>query len=216
MSTGEGGPGPLPVLWNPVGTLQGVAAERRALPGLAVVAAHAGLGLLLSAAFVLGGPGFPPGFEEDLTRAVEIGAPVLALLYPFLIWLSVSFCMHLATRLFGGAGPLSSMLGVVGVAQVPLLAGGALGALLGGLQLLAGAGTAVGAALGYLISLLSFASTLWHVALVVVGASLARGVGYGESAGSCALSCLGLGILIILLLVLAGVGVFTVVGASPR
>ena len=106
------------------------------------------------------------------------------------------------------------MLGVVGVAQAPLIAGGVLGAVLSGLQLLAGARTPVGAALDYLVFLVGLGFSLWYVVLVVIGAALARDIGYGESAGSCALSCVGLGVLIIVVVVAATIGIFAVVNAA--
>lgn len=80
-----------------------------------------------------------------------------------------------------------------------------------------GAGTPTGVAIGYLVSLVGPAFLAWYVVLVVIGATQARRVGYGGSAGSCALSCVGLGTLIILLMVVAAVGIFTVAGAAaPR
>jgi len=162
-------------------------------------------------------PGLPPGFEDTLARVAEVAIPALALLSPFVIWLVVSLLMQLATRFFGGAGPLSSMLGVVGVAQAPFFVSGVLSAVLTGLQLLAGQGTPAGAALGYLVSLVGIAFFLWYVVLVVIGAALARDIGFGESAGSCALSCVGLGVLIILVVIVAAIGTFAAVGAAaPR
>lgn len=229
MSAGgfrEGPLGLLAVIWSPVRTLGRVAEERRALPGFIVVAVYAGLSVIVSTALVLAGvtrrqieqqtsqPGLPPGSQDALARAAEIGTPLLALISPFAIWLVVSLLMQLATRFFGGTGPLSSMLGVVGVAQAPFFVSGLLGAALTGLQLLAGPGSPVGAALGYLLSLMGLAFFLWYIVLVVIGAALARGVGYGESAGSCALSCVGLGVLIILVVITAAIGVFATVNAA--
>lgn len=220
--------GVVAVIWSPVRTLRRVAEERRALPGFVVVAVYAGLSLVVSTAFVLAGvtrrsieqqpqPGLPPGLEDTMTRVAEVAVPALALLSPFVIWLVVSLLMQFTTQLFGGVGPLSSMLGVVGVAQAPFFVSGVLGVVLTGLQFLAGAGTPAGAALGYLISLVSFAFFLWYVVLVVIGAALARNVGYGESAGSCALSCVGLGVLIILVVTVTVIGTFVAVGAAtPR
>ena len=144
----------------------------------------------------------------------EVGTLALAALSPVAIWLVVSLLMHFATRPFGGTGPLSSMLGVIGVAQAPLVVGNVLGAVLSGLRLLAGAGTPVGAALDYLVFLASIGFSLWYVVLVVVGAACARNIGYGESAGSCALSCVGLVILIIVVVVAAAVGIFATVNAA--
>jgi hypothetical protein len=230
VSAGGSGTSPLAgavaVIWAPSRTLRGIAGERRALPGLVVVALYAALSLAVSAAFVLGGatrrsveqqstqPGLSQESLETLVRVAEVGTPILAALSPFVIWLVVSLLMQLATRFFGGSGPLSSMLGVVGVAQAPLIAGGVLGAVLSGLQLLAGAGTPLGAALDYLVFLAGLGFSLWYVVLVVIGAALARNIGYGESAGSCALSCVGLGVLIIVVVVAAAIGIFAVVNAA--
>ncbi len=227
MSAGGSGTsslvGAFAVIWAPIRTLRRVAGVRRALTGLVVVALYAVLSLAVSSAFVLGGatrrsivqqsaqPGLPP---ESLVRVAEVGTPVLAALSPFVIWLVVSLLMQLATRFFGGAGPLSSMLGVVGVSQAPLIVGGVLGAVLSGLQLLAGAGTPVGAALDYLVFLIGLGFSLWYVVLVVIGAALARNIGYGESAGSCAVSCVGLGVLIIVVVIVAAIGIFAVVNAA--
>lgn len=230
MSAGGSGTstllGAFAVIWSPVRTLRRVAEGRRARPGLVVVALYAALSLVVSAALVLGGvtrrsieqqpaqPGLPPGFEDTLVRVAEVAVPAFALVTPFVIWISVSLLMQLATRFFGGTGPLPSMLGVVGVAQAPFLLNVVVGAVLAGLQFLAGAGTPTGAALGYLVSLVGLAFFLWYIVLVVIGAALARGVGYGEAAGSCALSCVGLGILIILVVIVAAVGIFATVNAA--
>ena len=40
---------------------------------------------------------------------------VLSVLAPFVWWIAVSLAMQLVTRFFGGEGPLSAMLAVVGV-----------------------------------------------------------------------------------------------------
>ncbi len=229
MSEGGSGtslPGAAAVPWDPVRTQRRVSAEHRALPGLVVVAFNAALGLILSGAFVLGGatrrsverqfaqPGIPQESLETLVGVAEAGTLVLAALSPFAVWLVVSLLMHPATRPFGGTGPLSSMLGVVGVAQAPLVVGGVLGAALSGLRLLADAGTPVGAALDYLVFLASLGFSLWYVVLVVVGGALARNIGYAESAGSCALSCVGLVVLIIVVVIAAAVGIFATVNAA--
>ncbi len=215
------------VIWDPIRTLRRVAEERRALPGLVMVAANAALGVVLSAIFVLTGvtrrsvveqaaqrPGLHPDTPELVARVAEVGTLGLAALSPVAIWLAVSLLMHLATRLFGGTGPLSSMLGVAGVAQAPLLVGSLLGAVLSGLRVLAGVASPVGASLDYLGFLVGLGFSLWYVVLVVIGAALARNIGYGESAGSCALSCVGLAVLIILVVIAAAVVIFATVNAA--
>ena len=216
------------VIWNPVATMRRVAERRSALPGFFVVAVYAALSLIISTVFVLSGathrqleqgfeqspgqPALPPGILDTLVRVSEIGTPIFALVSPFVGWFFVSLLMHLATRLFGGAGPLSSMLGVVGVAQAPFLISAVVNALLGGIRAWVG----VSIAIGYLVSLIGLACFIWYLVLVVIGAAQASGVGYGESAGSCALSCVGLAALIILLAVIAGIGIFAVAGAAPQ
>ncbi|WP_166177442.1 YIP1 family protein [Rubrobacter tropicus] len=220
------------MIWNPIRALRGVAERRSALPGFVVVAVYAALGLVVSTVFVLSGatrrqlergfeqppgqPALPPEVIEPAARAAEIGIPVIALVSPFVGWIFVSSLMQLATRLFGGTGPFSSMLGVVGVAQAPFFVSSISNALLGGLRAWMGVGTPAGVAIGYLVSLIGLACFMWYVVLVVIGASQASGVGYGESAGSCALSCAGLAALIILLVVVVGIGIFAVAGAAAQ
>jgi hypothetical protein len=187
--------GALAVIWAPVSTLARVAEERRVLLGFGVVALYAALGVAGSAIAVFGGltqaqfqqPGaqpLPPGFEDvlDYVGAVSL---VSAVLYPFVLWLLVSGLMQLVTRFFGGTGPFSAMLAVVGVAQVPLVISTALAIPITGLQIVLGpqdqSGASVATVLGLLSALLGLAFLLWHVALVVIGAASARRVGYGES-----------------------------------
>jgi hypothetical protein len=220
--------GALAVIWAPVSTLARVAEERRVLLGFGVVALYAALGLAVSAIAVFGGltqaqfqqPGaqpLPPGFEDvlDYVGAVSL---VSAVLYPFVLWLLVSGLMQLVTRFFGGTGPFSATLAVVGVAQVPLVISTALAIPITGLQIVLGpqdqSGASVATVLGLLSALLGLAFLLWHVALVVIGAASARRVGYGESAGSCAISCAGcVGLILIVVLVLA-VLVAVIAGAA--
>jgi hypothetical protein len=48
----------------------------------------------------------------------------------------------------------------------------------------------------------------------VIGAALARRIGYGEAAGSCAVSCVGcLGLIILVAVVLVGIGILAGVTA---
>ena len=220
--------GVVAVIWSPVQTLREVAEGRGALPGFIVVAVYAALGLIVSTISVLGGvtrraleqqaaPGFPPGFWDTFTRAIEISVPISALLSPFLLWIFVSLSMQLVTRFFGGTGPLSAMLGVVGVAQVPFFISGVLSFLITSPQLFVDVQEQIVVALGYVVSLIGLVFFVWHVVLVVTGAAQARNIGYGESAGSCAISCVGLAFLIILVVVVVGFGVFvTVSAAAPQ
>jgi hypothetical protein len=121
--------------------------------------------------------------------------------------------MQLATRFFGGSGPLSAMLAVVGVAGVPLALGVLAQGLATGLQIALGVDSTTGVMVGTLGGLFALAALVWHVVLVVIGAALARGIGYGEAAGSCAVSCAGcLGLIILVSVVLVGIGIL--VGAT--
>jgi hypothetical protein len=185
-----------------------------------VVAVYAALGLVSSAVGLLGGglerqieaqgQQLPPGFENVL-GVIIASSLVIGVLSPFVNWLVVAGVMHLVTRFFGGTGPFSGTLAAVGVAQVPLvlasvislpLAG--LGAVLGPEDFTQGGGTAL-TILGVLNGLIGLAAFVWFVVLVVIGSALARRIGYGESAGSCAISCAGCLGLIILVVVAVGV-----------
>jgi hypothetical protein len=216
------------VIWAPVRVLGGVAAERNVLAGFVVTAVYAALSLVAAAVAVLAGvtraqfaaqpapPGLPPGTLEGILRATEIGTLVLSVLAPFVWWISVSLVMQLVTRFFGGEGPISAMLAVVGVAGVPLALGSLVQALGTALQAALGVESVAGTIAGLLGGLVALAALVWHVVLVVIGAALARRIGYGESAGSCAVSCVGcLALIILVAVVLVGIGVL-VSAAAPQ
>lgn len=160
------------------------------------------------------GPGLPPEVVDGIVRAAEIGLPVLALLYPFVWWVLVAALMQLVTRFFAGSGPFAAMLAAVGVAQVPLAISGLLQILISGSQAALGAQSTAGAALGFAGNMIGLAFFIWHVALVVVGVSHARNIGYGESTGSCAISCVGILLLLLLLVIIIGVGTAFVFGGA--
>lgn len=215
--------GILAVLWDPARVLGSVAAERRVLAGFAVTAAYAAVGLLGALVTVLGGsvraqleaPGLPPGLPaEDLALAAEIATLVSAVLTPFVLWAAVTLLMQLVTRLFGGEGPVSAMFAAVGVAAVPLVLSSAVALVLALVQLALGPQSAAGVVVGYLSGLIGLATAVWYIALVVVGAARARNIGYGESAGSCAVSCVGCFGLIILVAVIVGLGAALVAGPA--
>lgn len=221
--------GALAVIWAPVSTLARAAEERRVLLGFSVVALYAALGLVGAAIVVFGGltqaqfqqPGaqsLPPGFE-DVLAYIGVFSLVWAAIYPFFLWLLVSGLMQLVTRFFGGTGPFSGLLAVVGVAQVPLVIYAAISIPITGLQAVLGppdpeTGASVSTVLGLLGGLLWLAFLLWHAALVVIGAAFARRVGYGQSAGSCAISCAGCVGLILIVVVVLVVLVAVVAGAA--
>jgi hypothetical protein len=208
------------VILAPVRVLRNIAAQRDVLAGFVVTAVYAALSLATAAASVFAGvtraqfagqpapPGLPPGALESLVRATEVATLVLSVLTPFVWWVAVSLVMQLVTRFFNGEGPLSAMMAVVGVAGAPL-ALGALFQLLGtGLQAALGLESIAGTLAGLVGGLVALGTLVWHVVLVVVGAALARRIGYGESAGSCAVSCAGcLAIIILVAVVLVGMGI---------
>jgi hypothetical protein len=208
------------VIWSPLRVLRGAAAECKVLSGLVVTAVYAALNLAAAAVAVLGGvtqaqfqgqpagPELPSDLLENLVVATEVAMLVLSVLAPFVWWIAVSLVMHLATRFFGGSGPLPAMLAAVGVAGVPLALGSLVQALATGLQVALGVYSTAGITIGLLGGLFALAAFVWHVVLVVIGAALARGIGYGESAGSCAVSCVGcLGLIILVAVVLTGIGI---------
>jgi hypothetical protein len=215
--------GTVAVVWAPVRALRDAAEGRKVLAGFVVTAVYAALSLVAAALAILGGvtraqlpqrpAGLPPNLLENLVVATEIATLVLSVLSPFVWWIAVSLVMQLATRLFGGSGPLSAMLAAVGVAGVPLALGSLVQALATGLQVALGVESTAGMIAGLLGGLLGLAALVWHVVLVVIGAALARRIGYGEAAGSCAVSCVGcLGLIILVAVVLAGIGIL--VGAT--
>ena len=198
------------MIWAPVSALSRVAEERRVLSGFGVTALYAALSLVAGAIALFGGlaeaqlgaGGAPvPQEVRDLLLPFSVVALVFAAVWPFVFWLVVSGLMHLVTRFFGGTGPFSATLAVVGVAAVPFVIIAALQVPVTGLQIVLGPENTAGVVLGLLASLLSLAALVWFVVLVVVGSALARHVGYGESAGSCAISCAGLAVLIIVIVV---------------
>lgn len=223
----------LAVIWSPVSTLSRVAEERRVLLGFGIVAVYAALSLVGSVLAVffffpqmLSGfeaAGLPPGFE-DLVPFIEVFSLIYAVASPFVLWLLVAGLMQLITRFFGGTGPFSGMLAVVGVAQVPLVIAAVIGIPIAGLQVvllpegltLGDPATISPAAntIGWLNSLLGLAFWLWHAALVVIGAAFARRISYGESVGSCAISCGGCLGLILIVGVVFGVLIGVLVGAA--
>lgn len=216
----------LAVIWAPVRALRDAAQGRRVLAGFAVTAAYALLGLAGSVVAVLGGitsapfegqpaPGLPPGTLDNVKTATEVAAILSSVFTPFVVWVGVSLVMQLVTRFFNGSGPLPAMLAVVGVSGVPLALSAAVGLVLTGLQAALGAQSAAGVALGYAGGLLGLAALVWFVALVVIGASQARSLGYAESAGSCAVSCVGCAGLIILVVIVVGLGAALLLGSSP-
>ena len=195
------------MIWAPVAALSRVAEERQVLSGFAVTALYAALSLVASALAFFGGlaeaqPGaggapVPPEVR-DLLVPFSVIALLFAVVWPFVFWLLISGLMHLVTRFFGGTGPFSATLAVVGVAGVPFVILAALQIPATGLQIVLGPESTAVAVLGLLSFLLWLAALVWFVALVVVGAALARRISYGESAGSCAISCTGCAVLVIL------------------
>lgn len=205
--------GAFAVIWSPVRVLREVAGERNLLAGFIVVALNAALSLAgvaillfsgnLQAQLEASGAQLPQGFFESFA----VIALVFAALAPFLWWLLISLVLQLVTRFFGGEGPLSAMLAVVGVAFAPLVLSAVVSIPLGGLQAVLETGSTAVTALGLLSNLLALAFFVWHVVLMVIGAALARNISYGESTGSCAISCGGcLGLIILVIVALAIVG----------
>lgn len=211
------------MVWAPVAALSRVAEERRVLAGFAVTALYAVLSIVAGALALFGGlteaqlgaGGAPlPPEIQDLLVPFSILALVFAAVWPFVFWLLVSGVMHLVTRFFGGTGPFSATLAAVGVAGVPFVIYAALQIPATGLQIVLGPENTAATILGFLVSLLGIAALLWFAALVVVGAALARRIGYGESAGSCAISCAGCAGLLILAGLLVAVLIALVAGTA--
>ena len=215
----------LAVIWAPVRTLARVAEGRRVLLGFIVTVLYAVLSLIGGVIDALGGltanqfsprnfPGLPPEFYESAPEVVSVALLIFAVVGAFVWWLLVSTLMQLVTGFFGGAGPFSAMLAVVGIASVPFVIQAALQILLTGSQAALGPESGATSVIGALSSLAGLAFLVWHVVLVVIGASFARRVGYGQSAGSCAISCAGLVGLILIVAIVVAILVALLVGAA--
>lgn len=213
------------VVRSPVQTMERVASERMLAAGFGVVAASAVLGLISSVISVLGGatasqfnpqnfPTVPPEGLRTMTTAIQVATPVFAAVSPFVSWAVISLVMQLVTRFFGGSGPLSGMFAAVGVASVPSLISGALGIIFSGLVVAVGPQSAAASVVGIVSSLVGLALFAWQVALVIIGARFARGISYGQSGGSCAISCAGCAGSLVLILVVVVVIIALAVGAS--
>ena len=197
------------VIWSPAEAMANVARERKLGTGFGVIVLAALLGLIVSAVSIFAGtsgtqlnPQNFPTIPSDTLRSMEsfikVGIPVISVLVPFVWWVGVSFVMQLVTRFFGGNGPLSTMFAVIGVAYVPLLVGSLVNYLLTGLRVVVGTQSGAAVAIGLISTVLILAFLVWHVALIVVGASFAREISYGQSGGSCAISCVGFVVLVVL------------------
>jgi hypothetical protein len=205
--------------------MRGVTGQGSSVPGFIVVALWAVIGLVSAGVAILLGQGgggaledLPPGTLpeeigpealEGLLVTLQVVWVFLTAIFPFFYWLVLSLVMQLVTRFFGGEGSLARMLGAIGAACIPFVVLGLVQLPLTGVQVLleggdpssAGAGTVI---IGLLSFLLYIAALVWHVALVVVGAGVARQISFGQSGGSCAISCaaaIGIPLLLLVLLV---------------
>lgn len=192
----------LAVIWAPMRSLARAAEEQRVLLGFGVVALYAALQLVTAVVDILSGAtasaldpenlsGLPPELVEGLSQGGQIAIIISAMLSPFIGWAVVTLLMQLVTRFFGGTGPVSGMFAVVGVATVPLVILSVIELPATGLQAVVGPESAAAVIVDLLLLLLALAAYAWNIVLVVIGAAFARRIGYGESAGSCAISCAG-------------------------
>lgn len=210
--------GVISVIWSPVRTLREAAEDRKTLAGFLVVATGAIIGLITSAIFVFSGlmetqfeaifeagqGQLPPALRENFAAIAGISSILLSVLWPFVLWALVSLVMQLVTRFFGGEGPLSAMFAVIGVAYLPYVLSALVSVPIQALQMTMDPMSAAAQLLGILSGLLSMAFLAWFAILVVIGAAQARNISYGESTGSCAISCAGcIGLIIGAVVVLA-------------
>lgn len=205
---------------SPIEGMRGITGQESSVPGFIVVALWAVIGLVSAGVAILLGVGgedvledLPPGTlpEEIGPEAIEgllvtfqVVGVFLTAIFPFFYWLVLSLVMQLVTRFFGGEGSLSRMLGAVGAACLPFVILGLVELPLTGVQVLLEDGGAGAVIVSLLSFLLYLAALVWHVALVVVGSGVARQISFGQSGGSCAISCaavVGIPILLLVLLV---------------
>lgn len=199
-------------------------AGRGATPGLVTILLWTAVSLLASGlGLLLGGfasaeellESFPPGTvppevdEQSLEGLISVFQFVgigVSVLWPFVYWPILTLVMYLVTGFFGGGGSLSGMFGTMGAACVPFVIAGLLQLPITGAQAALGSGGepgAAAAALGSAGFLVNLGAIVWHVALAVIGGAAARGISYGRSGGSCAISCaaaVGIPLLLLILL----------------
>lgn len=218
--------GVISVLWSPVQTLRDAAEQRNVLAGFIVVAALAAIGtvgntisLMTSAGEVINPENFPqlpPEFVEGASSGpvTTVFTLLSAVISPFITWALISLILQLVTRFFGGEGPLSAMFAVVGIAQIPYVVSALIGLPITVLVAVIGPTGTAAVVLTSISSLIGLLAFIWSVVLVIIGAAQSRNISYGESTGSCAISCagcfvllFGLGIVVaIVISVLAGAG----------
>jgi hypothetical protein len=185
------------ILTNPRTTLETAARQRKMWVAAGIVGLWALLNLTLTTLLVFGEDlreqftGLSPVVLDQVVLTLRNLGPVSAFLLPFVWWIGVSALLLLAANLFGGNSGYSKMLTVVGAACAPWVLGYAIQLPLGMVQLLIGGGGAIASVLGVLSLVVSLASLVWHVALVVIGVRFAAGTSYRGAASSCALTGLG-------------------------
>lgn len=199
-----------------VGLGAGVVALVALLGAISVIIGSLGGG---GAAQPFGAPGqeVPPNFPQWLQEpglALQIGGAVLNVVFTFVAWAVISLLMQLATLIFGGSGPLSAMFAVVGVANAPVVISSIIGIPLSGAQAVVTQGGGAAPILAAVSGVLVVAFFIWSVVLVIIGAGHARQIGYGESTGSCAISCVGIVVIVIVLAIVLGVIIAAVAGAA--
>lgn len=184
------------VLTNPRTTLETVVRGQKVWSAAGVVGLWALLNLALTTALAFGGDlreqfaGLSPSVLDQVVLTLRNLGPVSAFLLPFVWWIGVAALLLLTANLFGDGAGYSTMLSVVGIACAPWVAGYALQLPLGMVQLLLGEGS-VASALGGFSLVVSLASLVWHVALVVIGVRFAAGTSYRGATASCVLAGLG-------------------------
>lgn len=185
------------ILGNPHRSLDSVARNQRVWVAGGIVILWASLNSVLTLVFVNDSdfearfPQLSPQALDQLETGFEILGPVTAFLIPFVWWIGVSALMLLTTRLFGGQTNFTTLLAVVGAACAPWVAGYLIQLPLGISQLFLSGQGPLPTALGLLGLIVSLASLVWHVVLVIIGTSFAARTNYRGAAASCAMTGLG-------------------------
>lgn len=200
-------------------TLRPAVEGRRVWMAGGIVGGWALLNLTLTAILVFGTDvrdtfsGSSPAVLDQIFVTLRTFAPAAALLFPFVWWISVSALMLLTVPLFGGRTDYASMLSVVGVSCVPWVLGYAVQLPAGALQLFAANGGWLSSVLGWVTFVVSAASLVTHVVLVVYSARIGAGTSYRGATASCALTGLGCATAVLVLFISVLTLVFLLSGA---